>query len=126
MTDTIDIFNDIIKILDSIVVMEGTIKQAAVDGKKFIEDFKSGNIEQTQAACDALSKSLGALETVFKDHTLGPAMDLYQQIKQLLHIHIGQGEQRLLEFEKSINLGAAKKLLAHQEEKIKEKEPHAI
>ena len=52
MTTSIDIFNDIIKILDSIVLMEDSIGKTAQSGEKFIEDFKAGNLEQAQADSD--------------------------------------------------------------------------
>lgn len=117
MTDSIDIFNDVIKILDSIVLMEDSIGKTAQSGEKFIQDFKAGNLEQAQADSDALGKSLEGIGKLFKEKTLEPAMDLYQKIKQLLHIHIGNAEKQLLMFEEQASLKSAKHLL----ETIKEK-----
>ena len=117
MTNTIDIFNDIINILDSIVLMEKSIGKTVQAGEKFIDDFKSGNLEKTQGDCDLFTTSLGEIEKTFKEKTVQPAMDLYQEIKKLLHIHIGNAEKQLLMFEDQSSLKPAKQLL----EKIKEK-----
>ena len=111
MTDTIDIFNDVIKILDSLVLMEESIGKVIQDSKKFTSDFKAGKLEETQADCDALATNLGELEKIFKDKTLEPSMDLYQKIKQLLHIHIGNAEKQLVLFEEQSSLKTAKQLL---------------
>jgi len=117
MKDVITIFKDIIGILDSIALMEGSIVKAVQEGKNFVEDFKSGNLEKTQGDCDLLATTLGEMEKTFKNKTVQPAMDLYQEIKKLLHIHIGNAEKQLLMFEDQSSLKPAKELL----EKIKEK-----
>lgn len=117
MTDSIDIFNDVIKILDSIVVMEDSIGKTVQSGEKFVEDFKSGNLEQAKADCDTLSTNLEEIKKLFKDKTLQPAMDLYQEIKKLLHIHIGNAEKQLLMFEEQSSLKSAKHLLETLKEK---------
>ncbi len=111
MTDTIDIFNDVIKILDSIVEMESSIGKSVLSAKQFTEDFKAGNLEKAKADCDALSSSLGGAEKVFKEKTLEPAMDLYQKIKKLMHIHIGEAEKQLSYVEEHMGLKQAKAIL---------------
>ncbi len=111
MTDTIDIFNDVIRILDSIVQMESSIAKTTSNAKKFTEDFKAGNLEKAQADCDALSASLSEAEKVFKEKTLEPAMDLYQKIKQMMHIHIGEAEKQLSFVEDHTGIKKAKAVL---------------
>jgi len=60
---------------------------------------------------DSFSKDLGDLETLFKDNTLEPAMDLYQKIKQILHLHVAQSEKQLVELKAASGMQDAQDLL---------------
>jgi hypothetical protein len=95
MITTLDIFNDIVKILNSIVLMEESFGKVTSDSKEFATAFESGKVDEAKAKLDSFSKDLGDLEKLFKDNTLEPAMDLYQKIKQLLHLHVAESEKQI-------------------------------
>ena len=99
MTDTLDIF------------MEESIGQVVQDRKKFSEDFQAGKIEETQKDYDALATDLEDLEKIFKEKTLEPSMDLYQKIKQLLHLHVAHAEKQMEDLQTGSGLKEMKKLL---------------
>ena len=106
-----DIFNDIVKILNSISVMENYLKKSTSDTKEFIKDFKSDNLPAAQSKLDSLNKDFNELERIFKDCTLMPAMDLYQKIKQLLHLHVAHSEKQLIDLKSNFKLNEAQNLL---------------
>ncbi len=111
MTATLDIFNDIVKILNSLVLMETSLSKAVSDSKEFITFFKDGKLEEAKAKMDSFSKDLGEFEKLFKDNTLEPAMDLYKQIKQLLHLHVANVENQVGELKKASSLSLMQNLL---------------
>ena len=111
MTTTLDIFNDIVKILNSLVLMESSLGKALSEGKEFAAAFESDKIDEAKSKMDSFSKDLGDLETLFKDNTLEPAMDLYQKIKQLLHLHVAQTEKQLVELKAASGVNEAQDLL---------------
>ncbi len=111
MTTTLDIFNDIVKILNSLVLMESSIGKAISEGKEFASAFEAGKIDDAKAKMDSFSKDLGDLETLFKDNTLEPAMDLYQKIKKILHLHVAQSEKQLVELKAASGIKVAQDLL---------------
>ena len=99
MTDTLDIF------------MEESIGQVVQDRKKFSEDFQAGKIEETQKDYDALATDLEDLEKIFKEKTLEPSMDLYQKIKQLLHLHVAHAEKQIEDLQTGSGIKEMKTLL---------------
>ena len=111
MTTTLDIFNDIVKILNSNVLMEESFGKVTSDSKEFAADFESGKVDEAKAKLDSFSKDLGDLEKLFKDNTLEPAMDLYQKIKQLLHLHIAESEKQIDEMKVVSGVKVAQDLL---------------
>jgi|DEB0MinimDraft_10_1074344.scaffolds.fasta_scaffold03453_5 hypothetical protein len=108
---TLDIFNDIVKILNSLVLMEGSLGKTISEGKEFAAAFESGSVDEAKSKMDSFSKNLGELETLFKENTLDPAMDLYQKIKQLLHLHVAQTEKQLIELKSASGVNEAQDLL---------------
>ena len=111
MTTTLDIFNDLVKLLNSVVLMEDTFGKVASDGKEFAAAFEAGKVDEAKAKMDSFSKDLGDLEKIFKDNTLEPAMDLYQKIKQLLHLHVAQAEKQIDEMQTVSGIKVAQDLL---------------
>ena len=111
MTTTLGIFNDIVKILNSLVLMESSIGKAISEGKEFAIAFEAGKTDEAKAKMDSFSKDLGELETLFKDNTLEPGMDLYQKIKQILHTHVAQSEKQLVELKAASGMQDAQYLL---------------
>ena len=111
MTTTLDIFNDIVKLLNSVVLMEGTLGKIASAGKDFTVAFDAGKVDEAKAKLESFSKDLGDLEKLFKDNTLEPAMDLYQKIKQLLHLHIAESEKQIDEMKTLSGIKVAQDLL---------------
>lgn len=112
MTDIISILHDVIGVLDSVILMKSPIKELATEGKAFLEAFKSGDVEKAKVEFSKLHESIEKMEDVFKDQTLEAVMDLYKQISHIMHLHIGEGEKKLCEYEKVLNLNTAKKILA--------------
>ena len=91
--------------------MENSIGKALSEGKEFATAFEAGKIDEAKAKMDNFSKDLGDLETLFKDNTLEPAMDLYQKIKKILHLHVTQSEKQLVELKAASGRQEAKDLL---------------
>ena len=84
-----EIFNDILSIAKALTEVKSTL-------------HKTHDVE----------KALQELE----EKTLAPLQDLCKKISQLLHLHIGQGEQKMLELEGALNIKGAKEMLAKHEE----------
>lgn len=111
MTTTLDIFNDIVKILNSLVLMESSLGKVLAEGKNFATAFESGKLDEAKAKVDSLSKDLGDLEVLFKNNTPEQAMDLYQKIKEILHLHVAQSEKQLVELEAASGIKEVQDLL---------------
>lgn len=111
MTTTLDIFNDIVKLLNSVVLIEGTLGKVGSAGKDFTDAFEAGKIDEAKTKLEGFSKDVGDLEKLFKDNTLEPAMDLYQKIKQLLHLHIAESEKQIDEMKVVSGVKVAQDLL---------------
>ena len=112
MTTTLDIFNDIVKLLNSVVLMEGALGKVASAGKEFATAFETGKVDEAKAKLENFSKDLGDLEKLFNDNTLEPAMDLYQKIKQLLHLHIAESEKQIDEMKTLSGIKVAQDLVS--------------
>ena len=56
-----------------------------------------------------------------EEKALDPIKDICKKISQLLHFHIGQGEQKMSELEGALNIKGAKQMLA-KHEKFTDKE----
>ena len=50
-----------------------------------------------------------------KDKILAPMKDLYERIKNILHIHLGQASQQLAQLQKVAQIDKVKSLLQRQE-----------
>ena len=118
MKDVIDIFNDIVKLGEALVASEKQIEDGVNFSKEFIDDFKSGNVEKAQADCDKLGVVLEGLGQNFTSTALEPLMDIYQKIKNVMHLHIGNSEKQLLAFEHQSCLKNAKYILQKMEGKL--------
>lgn len=91
--------------------MEGSLGKALSEGRAFISAFEAGKVDEAKSKMDSFSKDLGELETLFMDNTLEPAMDLYQKLKQLLHLHVAQTEKQLIELKSASGVNEAQALL---------------
>jgi len=56
-----------------------------------------------------------------EEKALDPIKDICKKISQLLHFHIGQGEQKMSELEGALNIKGAKEMLAKHEHLIDQK-----
>ena len=117
MSNSIDIFNDVIEILDSVVGMETSLPDLAKTTEALSQGFKSGKLEDAQTDCDTLMKNLQGVEAVFKTKTLQPAMDLYQKIKQLMSRVVSEGEGQLQLIEEKSGIKEAREFLKKMEGK---------
>lgn len=122
MPIAIEIFNDVVTILESIVHMEDDVSEVSKTGKLFIKDFKAGNTQAAQKDCDDLATSLGKLEKVFSAETLPAVMDIYQKLKHGLSQHVLMGEKHMLELESQLQIKPMKALADRQDKFLKEKE----
>lgn len=86
-----EIFNDIFSIAEAIREVKSTM-------------HKTHDIKQ---AMEELEKK-----------AVAPIEDLCKKISQILHLHIGQGEQKMLELEGALNIKGAKEMLAKHEQLI--------
>lgn len=120
MKDVIDIFNDIVKLGEAVMASEKELKMAVNASKMFLDDFKSGNVEKAQEDCEKLGESLEGLGVNFKTTALEPLMDIYQKIKNVMHMHIGSAEQQLQAFEKQACLKNARYILQKMEGKVEQ------
>ncbi len=99
MSSAVEIFGDVIEIAEALM----EVKSSMHDKKNIVE-------------------SLEELE----EKAVGPINDLCKKIAQLLHFHIGQGEQKMSELEGALNIGGAKKLLAKHEQLIAKGDEHEL
>ena len=53
-----------------------------------------------------------------EEKAIAPIKDICKKISQLLHFHIGQGEQKMSELEGALNIKGAKDMLAKHEQLI--------
>jgi hypothetical protein len=98
MSSAIEIFGDVIQIAEALMEVKSSMHE-----KNIVE-------------------SLEELE----EKAIGPIKDLCKKIAQLLHFHIGQGEQKMSELEGALNIGGAKKLLAKHEQLIAKGDDHEL
>ena len=91
MSSAIEIFVDVMHIAEALMEVKSSIK----DKKNIVL----------------------ALEEL-EEKAIGPIKDLCKKIAQLLHFHIGQGEQKLSELEGALSISGAKKLMAKHEQLI--------
>jgi len=78
---SINLFQDIINILESIMGMEQSVQTAISQGKRFAQDFKSGNVKQAEADADAFLDTLDQMGKKFDAQSMDAIMDIYQKIK---------------------------------------------
>lgn len=78
---SINLFQDIINILESIMGMEQSVQTAISQGKKFAQDFKAGNVKQAEADADAFLDILDQMGKKFDAQSMDAIMDIYQKIK---------------------------------------------
>ena len=100
MKDVIEIFNDIVKLGEAIMASENQVKDSKEFIKEFVDDFRSGNVEKAKADCYKLQQCFDEIEENFRNLALEPLIDIYQKMKNIMHLHIGSAEQQLQAFEK--------------------------
>lgn len=71
-------------------------------------------VKSTMHKTHDVGKAVQELE----DKAIAPIKDICKKISQLLHFHIGQGEQKMLELEGALNIKGAKEMLAKHEQLI--------
>ncbi|MAR66780.1 MAG: hypothetical protein CL833_05960 [Crocinitomicaceae bacterium] len=120
MKDVIDIFNDIVKLGEAVMASEKELADAINASKMFLDDFKSGNVEKAQEDCEKLGASLEGLGLNFETIALEPLMDIYQKIKNVMHLHIDNSEKQLLAFEQQSCLKSARYILEKMEGKVEQ------
>ena len=76
-----NLFQDIIEILEAVMGMQQSVQTAITTGKKFAEDFKSGNVKQAEADSDAFLDTLDQMGKKFDAQSMDAIMDIYQKIK---------------------------------------------
>ena len=76
-----NLFQDIIEILEAVIGMQQSVQTAITTGKKFAEDFKSGNVKQAEADADAFLDTLDQMGKKFDAQSMDAIMDIYQKIK---------------------------------------------
>ena len=85
------------------------------------------NVIEVAEAMEEVKKSLHKNHDVIaglkelEEKAVDPIKDICKKISQLLHFHIGQGEQKMSELESALNIKGAKQMLA-KHEKFTEKE----
>lgn len=83
MTDVIDIFEEIIKIIEATLGFEEQLKTSG-----FFDDFE--------------------------EKVLVPSKELHEELIKILHHHVTQGEQKLMEIEKMANLKKVKSMIKNK------------
>ena len=78
---SVNLFQDIINILESIMGMEQSVQTAISQGKKFAQDFKSGNVKDAEADADAFLDTLDQMGKKFDAQSMDAIMDIYQKLK---------------------------------------------
>ncbi len=78
---SMNLFQDIINILESIMGMEQSVQTAISQGKKFAQDFKSGNVKEAEADADAFLDTLDQMGKKFDAQSMDAIMDIYQKLK---------------------------------------------
>ena len=78
---SMNLFQDIINILESIMGMEQSVQTAISQGKKFAHDFKSGNVKEAEADADAFLDTLDQMGKKFDAQSMDAIMDIYQKLK---------------------------------------------
>ena len=78
---SMNLFQDIINILEAIMGMEQSVQTAISQGKKFAQDFKSGNVKDAEADADAFLDTLDQMGKKFDAQSMDAIMDIYQKIK---------------------------------------------
>jgi len=91
---TFEIFSDVIKIAEALELVKKSLHSKG--------DLASAIIELEETA-------------------IAPIKDICKKISQILHLHIGHGEQKMSELEGALNIKGAKEMLA-KHEKLNEKE----
>lgn len=86
-----EIFSDVLSIAESVIEVKSTMHKTH-DVAAAIKELEEKAIE--------------------------PLKDLCKKISQLLHLHIGQGEQKMQELEGALNIKGAKEMLAKHEQLI--------
>ena len=92
---TFEIFSDVIKIAEALELVKKTLHSKG--------DLPSSIIELEKTA-------------------IAPIKDICKKISQILHLHIGHGEQKMSELEGALNIKGAKEMLAKHEKLIGKKE----
>ena len=116
--DSIDVFNDVIKILESITLIEKPMAQAFKKSENLAKNFQEGKVEEAKASCKALTIELLELQKIFKEKTLEPSMELYQTIKKLMHVYVGDAEKQILFMEERTGIKKTKDFLQGLKEKL--------
>ena len=78
---SMNLFQDIINILEAIMGMEQSVLTAISQGKKFAQDFKSGNVKEAEADADAFLDTLDQMGKKFDAQSMDAIMDIYQKLK---------------------------------------------
>ena len=78
---SMNLFQDIINILEAIMGMEQSVQPAISQGKKFAQDFKSGNVKDAEADADAFLDTLDQMGKKFDAQSMDAIMDIYQKLK---------------------------------------------
>ena len=78
---SMNLFQDIINILESIMGMEQSVQTAISQGKKFAQNFKSGNVKEAEADADTFLDTLDQMGKKFDAQSMDAIMDIYQKIK---------------------------------------------
>ena len=78
---SMNLFQDIINILEAIMGMEQSVQTAISQGKKFVQDFKSGNVKDAEADADAFLDTLDQMGKKFDAQSMDAIMDIYQKLK---------------------------------------------
>lgn len=86
-----EIFSDVLSIAESVIEVKSTMHKTHDIGKAIQE---------------------------LEDKAIAPINDICKKISQLLHLHIGQGEQKMSELEGALNIKGAKDMLAKHEQLI--------
>ena len=86
-----EIFNDILSIAEALMEVKSTMHKTHDVGQAIQE---------------------------LEEKAVAPLKDLCKKISQLLHLHIGQGEQKMSELEGALNIKGAKEMLAKHEQLI--------
>jgi hypothetical protein len=67
--------------LEAIMGMEQSVQTAIDQGKKFAQDFKSGNVKDAEADADAFLDTLDQMGKKFDAQSMDAIMDIYQKLK---------------------------------------------